>query len=340
MKTISVINQKGGCGKTITAVNLAAGLSKKGHKTLLIDLDPQAHATFSLNKDNTYTITDALVKLCHDDLYPDDKLYDTVSDNFYFIASSLGLATMEQELLKRDDRFTLLSSLLKKISSDFDYCILDCPPNLGMITLNALAASKYSLVPIGTCDFSLRGIEILKNILIMLKEFQGHAPAPFYLFTQVDKRSRFVKEFMERVQKHLGDLLLKTSIRANVHLREAASSGKDIFQYKADSRGGQDYKNLTDEIEAMTRLASWAPLFYRDKDLSDVYVVGDFNGWQKNNSYKLKKIGNDIWSINLPLSKGEYRYKFVAGDSWVIDPYNKLTEKDPFGGKNSLLLIE
>lgn len=340
MKVISVINQKGGCGKTITAVNLAAALAKKGHKTLLIDLDPQAHATFALAAPRDFTITDILEKVSQNQSLDDSRLYAVLDDNLAFIASSLGLASLEQKLSGYDGRLKILSRFLKKVWLEFDFCILDCPPSLGLITLNALQASKYSLVPINTCEFSLRGVEILKNIFIMLKEFQGYTPAPFYLLSQFDKRPRFARQFRERTKNRLGNLLLDTAIRTNTHLKEAAACGKNIFRYRADSRGAEDFMDLAQEIENISRKTMWAPLFFKGANLSEVFVVGDFNDWQKTTKHKLKKISEDIWATNLCLEKGLYQYKFLAEDSWAADPYNKLTKKDPFGGTNSLLVVE
>jgi chromosome partitioning protein len=340
MKVISILNQKGGCGKTITAVNLAAGLSKKNKKVLLVDLDPQGHATFSLKGETSSTITDILEKFSQGGLVPKDKMYTEVSENLSLISSSIGLASLEHKLSTHPDKLKILSYLTKSQFSDFDYVIIDCPPNLGILTLNALIASEYALIPLMTCEFSLKGMEILKNILIMVKEFKGSAPTPFFLLNQVEGRSRFSREFINRTKDQLGTLLLSTMVRKNVHLREAASKGKNIFDYKSDSRGAEDFMNLTNEVEKITSKSNWMPLFLRGKNLDEVFVVGDFNNWKKSDDYKLKKVGDDIWCINLLLDKGKYRYKFVAQGQWFADPYNKLSESDHFGGKNSLIIAE
>ena len=174
----------------------------------------------------------------------------------------------------------------------------------------------------------------------MLKEYTNHAPAPFYLLSQVDNRSRYANEFITRVKNRFGDMLLKTTIRTNVSLREAAFAGKNIFEHNPQARGAEDFLALAAEVTQVTGDQAWSTLFYKGRDLREVYVAGDFNNWQKDESYRLKKVGDDTWAINLPLQKGKYRYKFVANDSWVPDPLNTLTENDPFGGTNSLLEIE
>lgn len=341
MKIISVVNQKGGCGKTITAVNLSAALSKRGHKVLLIDLDPQGHATFSLNKKDALPITDILEKICQKKDLPWQEIGAPISDNFYFIPSSLGLASLEHNLANKDDKLQVLSSFLQKLSLFFEICVLDCPPSLGIITLNALEASKYSLVPLSMCDFSIQGLEKLKDIIVMLKEFNGTVPACFYLLTQTESRSKFSREFTKRVKNQLGGLLLNSSIRANIHLREATSGGKNIFEYMPDSRGARDYSALAQEIEKIIcKTTHWAPLFFKGNSFQELYAVGDFNNWQKEEKYKFRKVGYDIWSVNIPLEKGRHRYKFATENSWLIDPYNNLSEDDSFGGKNSLIYVE
>jgi chromosome partitioning protein len=263
MKVISVVNQKGGCGKTTTAVNLSAGLSKKGYRVLLIDLDPQAHATFSLRKEGNFTITDVLERVCASDEFSAEGMWLSVSENFYFIPSRIGLASLEHKLALRDDKLSILSCFLKKVPGDFEYVIIDCPPNLGILTLNALEASEYSLIPLSVCDLSLKGLETLKNIIIMLKEFKEKAPTPFYLLTQVDKRSKFSQEFIERVKNQMGNLLLSTTIRTNIYLKEAVFKGKTIFEHKPDSRGAQDFMNLAEEIKNITTQTRWTPLFLK-----------------------------------------------------------------------------
>lgn len=339
MKTISIVNQKGGCGKTITSLNLAACLSKKGHRVILIDLDPQGHATFSMRQQTVPTITDILEKTAEGQPFESEGTYSLISENLYFIPSSLGLASLEHKLSSHIDKLGILSNYLSNINENFDYCLLDCPPNLGLITLNALNSSAYSIIPINLCAYSLRGADLLKNIFLMLKEYKGSSPAPFYLLNNIDLRSRFSRQMFESVRGKLGNLLLNTFVRSNIALREAAAEGKAIFEFNSASRGAEDFTSLGHEVEKITSNSGWASLFLKGQDLSEVYVVGDFNNWQKEDQYKLRKAGDDTWALNIPLEKGQYRYKFVAQDKWFADPLNKMQEDDNFGGKHSILMI-
>ncbi len=339
MKVIAVTNQKGGCGKTITAINLSAALARAGHRTLLIDLDPQAHASYTLAGSDKITITDLLEQAAHSNLNPSDLAGTAIAENLYFIPASLGLASAEQKMTGKN-RFQMLATVLAAMPAEFEYCLIDCPPSLGLLTLNALAAADYTLIPLNSCDFSLRGAEIMKTIFVMLKEHLGKAPTPFYLLNQLDLRSRHGRSFSERARAKLGNMLLNAPVRTSVSLKEAASGHKNIFAYDPYSRGAEDFTAVAAEVGRLTQSTRWQTLFYRGKDLSAVYVAGDFNAWQKEEQYRLRKFGDDIWTINLPLAKGHYRYKFVAGEAWVPDPYNRATEKDPFGGINSLLEVK
>lgn len=339
MVVVSLINQKGGCGKTTTAVNLSCALAKTGTRVLLIDLDPQAHATYSLGISTQKTSADLFERTINNVSFNIKEFFIQRSQNLTVIASSIGLSAMEQVLANRDDKLDIAGRLLKQVGSDFDYCIIDCPPSLGILTLNALLVSSYAIVPIGICELSLKGVENLNNILSMFQSYKRSTPALHYLITQLDKRFKFSQSFLKKVQEQLGKRLLSTNIRTNIHLREAASCGMSIFEYKKDSRGAEDYASLAQEVRRSTRSASWVEFLFKGTEYKEVYVVGEFNNWKRSEQYKLKKLNTGTWALNMPFKKGTYRYKFVADDNWMCDPANERTESDSYGGKNSVLRV-
>ena len=340
MKVVSIVNQKGGCGKTTTAVNLAYALANKGHKILIVDLDPQAHATFSLDISPDFTTTDLLESIINRESLNIDTYLIERADNLFVLGSSIGLSVIEQTLSNREDKIDVLTKLLEKCKSKFDYCIIDCPPNLGVLTLNALVASTYAIIPVGICELSLKGVENLNNILTMLTNYRKSSLTLFYLVTQLDKRFNFTQRFLKKMNDTFKDKMFSVKIRTNIHLREAAACGMSIFEYKKDARGAQDYQELADEFEKATKNAKIVKCCYKGKDVKNVYLIGEFNDWEKNEKFKLKKVNNDTWVIDLFLAKGKYRYKFIADNKWIRDPSNVLVEDDSFGGKNSILFVK
>jgi len=339
MKVISLVNQKGGCGKTTTAVNLAYALSLKGKKTLLVDLDPQAHATFALGIEPQATITDVFEDYVNSGAFNLDQRIIERNNNFYVLPSSIGLSAMEQALANRSDKIEILNQFTKQIQNLFDYCIIDCPPNLGILTLNALSISDTAIAPIGICELSLKGVDNLKSIISLLAGYKGKTPSLFYLVTQFDKRYRFSQEFLKNLKKQHGSETLKTMIRTNISLREATACGLCCAEYKKNARGTQDYYQLACEIESLTKKVSWVKIYFKGVADKNVYITGEFANWAKNDNYKLKKIDSDTWVINLPFPKGEYRYKFIVDGKWISDPNNKKVESDSYGGTNSIFVV-
>lgn len=336
MEIISVTNQKGGCGKTTTAVNLAHALAKRGQRVLLLDLDPQAHTTFSLGLNPELTAADLFERLLSNSPVNLNDFVVSRLDNLFVLGSSMGLSAVEQTLAQQNKL-----DILKGVLSDakFDYAIIDCPPNLGALTLTAMMAANYTIVPIGICELSLKGAENLTQIKNMLFEHRQKVLSVFYLITQLDRRLRFSESFLEKVRPQLGKSLLATMIRTNIHLREATAQGKTIYEYKSDARGAHDYQQLAEEISQAAQQKTLIQLYLKGKAYSEVYLTGEFNAWQKDPRHRLSKLSADTWGITLPFKKGTYRYKFIADDNWINDPENPLEESDAFGGKNSILFV-
>ncbi len=340
MIVIPVVNQKGGCGKTTTAVNLSYALALEGHKVLLVDFDPQANATYSLGITPKSTITDLLEHtIANTDYNLQEVLINNRTENMDVIPSSIGLSAIEQMLSTYENKLHILKHTFSRYPMNYDYCIIDCPPNLGILTLNALMVSDYAIVPLEVCGLSLEGVNNLKEVLGMLFSFQKKIPVVFYLITKYDKRFKFSDTFLTKIKDHLNGGILSTVIRTNISLREAESKGKSIFEYKKEARGAKDYRNLAKEVESITQKNTYTQFVFKCAECKEVYLVGEFNNWEKNEKYKLHQLNHDTWIITLPLRKGKYQYKFLVDGKWVNDPTNDMLEDDAFGGKNSVVLV-
>lgn len=341
MKIISIANQKGGCGKTTVGVNLADIISRE-NKTLLIDLDPQYHSTLYLGYKpaESCSVLKGFDSILKEVPIKSEEVLIKRKENFYFIPSEIELSALEQELARSNYALDIVYRLIKSFSSlGFEYVLIDCPPNLGFLTLNAIKSSDIVIIPLETSIFSLVGSDNLVKIISLLEAYLEQIPYIFYLINIFDKRSNFSGIFLETARKRYGKRLLSTIIRSNVSLKEASLLGKTIFEHKPRSRGAEDFKNLWEELQEKIQTINFIEFRITKPSAQNVYLVGDFNEWQTQERFKLvRKNGN--WSKRIPLEKGTHRYKFVIDGYWMNDPQNPHIEKDAFGGYNSLLHVE
>ena len=246
LRIISIVNQKGGVGKTTSSINIASALSISGKKVLLIDLDPQGNLSQSLGiiKDTEKTIFEALKGI--EDV---NDIIISKNDSLDLISSNIRLSEAEIEFSTIPGREFLLKETIKKIKKKYDYIIIDCSPSLGVLTLNALTSSKEILIPVQTQYLALQGITQLLRIIEMVKErINNNIELSGVFLTMFDKRKRLSKEIESAVSETFDKLLFKTRIRDCVALAEAPSHALDIFKYKPESNGALDYKLLTQEI--------------------------------------------------------------------------------------------
>jgi len=250
MRIIASANQKGGCGKTTTAINLSASIAKKGEKVLLIDLDPQAHATMGLN------IKPAeLEKTMYDVMNPGEDrpvgiedILIPIRENFDLAPSNVRLAAVEQELSGVDGRESRLLHAIDAFGNGYDYTIIDSPPSIGHLCFNALRACKEVIIPIDLSLFSLRGVSKLMEIVMMLKEKLGHEVSSRALITMFDLRTRYSRHVLEKVKEEFGENVFQTVIRYNIRLRETVDNGLPIGEYDKHAIGYKDYEDLADEV--------------------------------------------------------------------------------------------
>jgi chromosome partitioning protein len=259
MRVIAVANQKGGCGKTTTAINLSSCLALKGQKVLLIDFDPQSHATMGLNIEcspdrNIYhvmaPVRTGAVRL--------DDVIVSVKEDFDIAPSDMLLCAVEQELAGEEGREKRLLEAIDCLQKPYDFIIIDCPPSIGHLCFNALRASSEAIIPIDMSLFSLRGIAKLTDMMVMIEATSGHRIAPRALVTMFDTRTRYSREVLKRVREKFGEKVFNTVVRYNVRLRETVDHGVPIGDFDRHAIGQKDYEGLAKEVLAGVRKVTGA----------------------------------------------------------------------------------
>ncbi|MBF0489225.1 MAG: AAA family ATPase [Candidatus Omnitrophica bacterium] len=247
MKIFSIANQKGGCGKTTTAINLASTLGYNGKKTLLIDLDPQAHATLGLNIDDSYSLYNVISKLTPRKLKI-KEIIKRADKNFDIIPSNVLLGTLEQELADEIGRELKLVEILSEIKDQYDYILIDCPPSLGFLTVNSIRASDQVIIPVETSRFSMQGVDHITDIINLIRDRLNHPVSQRILITMFDSRLRHSFSMLAKMKEKFGKLLYDTIVHVNVKLKESAVMGESVLKYDKYCRGSKDYLSLAREL--------------------------------------------------------------------------------------------
>ncbi len=247
-KIISLANQKGGVGKTTTAINLAASMAALDKKVLVVDFDPQANATSGFGID-TRKLDNTIYDCIINDVEPSDAIIGTEIDNLELIPSNIDLVGAEIEMLNTEHRESILKNVLKEVPDKYDYMLVDCSPSLGLLTVNALTASNSVIVPVQCEYFALEGLgKLLNTIKIIQKNLNRSLIIEGFLLTMYDSRLRLSNQVVEEVRKHFQQMVFETIIQRNVKLSEAPSYGQPAILYDAESRGAVNYLNLAQEL--------------------------------------------------------------------------------------------
>ncbi len=356
MRTIAIVNQKGGCGKTTTAVNLAGCLADDGERVLLVDLDPQAHATLAVGLDpealdaNLYEVladADGAARL--------GEILVPIWENLHLAPSGIVLSALEQKLAQEraEARTERLAAALATVADRFDFALIDCPPNVGLLTFSALRAASQVIIPLETSHFAMHGVHKLLETLTLLGERIGHTPSVRILPTLYDGRTRFARDTLATIRSTFGDLCFDTVVRSNVKLREAAQRGVPIVRSARSANGAVDYGALAVEVAVepadyahVAESAGAAPrevvVEFRDPNAADVRIAGDFNGWVPDRGVRsATELDGEtrVWRKVLTLPPGTYEYRYVVDGEWREDPDNPARTPSPTGPPSSLLVV-
>lgn len=248
MRTIAFCNQKGGVAKTTSAVNISAYLALTGHKTLLIDLDPQANATSGAGLEKTLD-QNSIYDILHEHVPLREAVQPTEIKNFFIVPSTLDLTGAEVELVNVMGREYRLRKALQETEMDFEWVILDCPPSLGLLTINGLTAANSVLIPIQCEYYALEGLsQLMKTIDLIKDNLNDELEIEGVLMTMADFRTNLTKEVIEEVKGHFGNKVYDTVIPRTIKLTEAPGFGKPIALYAPDSEGALRYKKVTQEL--------------------------------------------------------------------------------------------
>ncbi|HET6348014.1 MAG TPA: AAA family ATPase [Candidatus Krumholzibacteria bacterium] len=358
MRTLAVINQKGGCGKTTIAIHVSGALARLGKRVLLVDMDPQAHASLGLGiagEDQRVTS----YELLSDPHVTAMNATQEVQPGLWIIPSSTALSGIEQEFSREAGREERLVRKLARLQSDaFDVVVMDCPPGVGLLTFNALVAADEVLIPVDASLFSLNGLARLRETLDVIETELKHPFRVHVVCNNVDTRTNFSNHMLEEMSSRHAGSLLESFISNSVRLKEAAVRGVTIFDLDASSKPALQFlalaRELTDRMPRIeTRnMQAWMEqlhgprriaegvLFTLDApEASSVAVTGEFNDWQRGGEPLTRDAEDGLWKVVLDIPRGEYEYRFIVDGLWMRDPQNQDYVRNGFGQENSLLVV-
>jgi chromosome partitioning protein len=359
MRKIALVNQKGGCGKTTTAINLAQFLAGEGKKVLLIDLDPQGHAGLGLGAEVDHT-----EKTIYEVLLGEiaiSEAIQTLKENLDVVLSDVVLSGFEQVMSGASEREYKLTQSLVNIEDSYDYLIIDSPPSVGLLTFNGLVAAEEVIIPVDASFFSIHGLGKLLDTIRIIEDRVRHQLNIKILATNVDLRTNFCRSLVETLRAKFPENCFDTIINTCTRLRESAKEGKAIAEFDKHCAGFRDYRSLTKEIlngepEMLARGFTLESLLAAEGLLQAqeereilfkveapegalVKIAGDFNEWVPESLDFIESQGRPLWHKTISLRPGSYEYKYLVDGRWIADPNNDSTVEDAYGGVNSLISL-
>ena len=364
MRSLAVMNQKGGCGKTTTVTSLAGCLAVEGKSVLVVDMDPQGHASLGLGVDPEES-EESLYEVLAEDPEEASRLEDitvAAAPNLDVAPSGVILSALEQKLAAEGarGRTERLSEAIERLEKPYDFILIDCPPNVGVLTFNALRAAHEVIIPLETSYYAMHGVGKLLETVALLEERVGHDLAVRILPTLFDGRTRFAKRALAEIRETYKDLVFDTVIRQNVRLREAAQRGRSIADLDRRSNGFVDYMSLALEIlfdreeeaeieepsepdlsqeEAFVGGEKGVVFTFKSPTARNVQLAGDFNDWVPDKGVVTRQGPNGTWEKIARLGPGVYQYRYFVDGEWQADPSNPRRVAGPAGGVNSVLII-
>ena len=376
MHIIAIVNQKGGCGKTTTAINLAASLGQKGHRTLLVDADPQGHASLGLG--GRRQDEPGLYEIFALDFPLAETIIPRISQGLDIIPATVSLAAVEYVLANMPERERQLSKYLHSVASIYDYVVIDCPPALGLLSINAIRAAQRVIVPVDMSLFAIDGIERLSETVDLVATKYDLNIELNILPTLVDRRTRLGRRLLLGIWERYQNKVLPVMIHHTVRLKESVCAGQSIVDFAPNSPAASDFSDLADELimrnhttlDTTQANISWllshveptesgpaniasfhkgrpaaensnvqrVVLSFQNHQQRDIRIAGEFNEWIADKDIQTVT-ENDIIHKVFYVEPGDYQYRLIVDGKWRNDPTNPRQALSTLGIHNSLLHV-
>jgi chromosome partitioning protein len=356
---LAVVNQKGGCGKTTLAIHLAAGLARRGRDVLAVDLDPQGHVALGFGLDGVGARDPALSDVLVDSpLTSRGPLLDEVlveaRPRLDLAPANVGLAGLENRLAAKRGREERLAEHIAASSKTWDVVVIDTPPNLGILSLNALVAAHEAVIPLDPSPFGLQGLDRLLSTIDLVRNKTGHDVVPRVVPSMLARRDADGHARLEKLRESSPGLVMPLALRRSTLVPRASSAGKVVLESAPGSKVAQDVRDLVGLLEngwraegiepsesAFSGLRAYAgTLVFSHAELppEEVQLAGSFNGWTPDAGVQLVT-GPRGWRKRIEVAPGHYEYRFVVGGQWMSDPLNDASVPNEFGETNSLIEV-